>query len=414
MKIFLFLLYLCVFSYSANAQIREYDDLYKIDLQEDIPLVRELAKEYQDSRNQYNWRYDYNWRIPNTFNSKFLTSIRNFSGSEKRISSADEDSIYRDLQRLPKSFYPYIGPMLHNIKGLSGKILDLPGIKETKNKFPEQIASQFKDIPNIEFLSPELYIYLNPVFWGEGFASLEYPDNYEYPDSSTPNIRISPDFIAKIKQKVSVDDYALGQKLHIPETDFRNYNADINTNLSGADVKSFILTLDGLKKFKYTKNYEIRLMSIGRIINYWDVKNGQDPAVVFFKEMVNPCQAIVRRVKWSGLRSEFQKAIGVGAFGLDDWAYTCDKIIKAYRVINMPTAHITAIRLMRKGYYYKVFENMDITAEEFEQQRYFIEALIRMYDSNLKDVEKIRNFKQELHNKIPALGIEYVGTPIIL
>ena len=61
------------------------------------------------------------------------------------------------IQSLPKQYYPYIGPYLHTVPNMSPKILNLPGIKETKNQFPERIAPQLKDIPNLEFLSPYLY-----------------------------------------------------------------------------------------------------------------------------------------------------------------------------------------------------------------------------------------------------------------
>ena len=72
--------------------------------------------------------------------------------------------MYDMLMMLPKEYYPYIGPMLHTFPGISDRILMLPGIKETKNKFPERIAPQLQGIEDLEFLSPHLYILLIPLY----------------------------------------------------------------------------------------------------------------------------------------------------------------------------------------------------------------------------------------------------------
>ena len=61
------------------------------------------------------------------------------------------------LKNTPKEYYPYIGPYLHTIPGISEKVLNLPGIKETKTGFRKRIAPQLADIENLEFMSPALY-----------------------------------------------------------------------------------------------------------------------------------------------------------------------------------------------------------------------------------------------------------------
>ena len=157
MRIFVFfcLLFMLIPA-NADAQLKEFEHLYDVDLDEEIPPLWRLKKEYDKATSLYDWRYEYTWRIPSGFNYDFKQKIKYFGSVEKRIPNADEEAILRDLKRMPEEFYPYVGPMLHNVKGLSGKILDMPGIKETKNKFPQKVASRLQNIPNLKFLSPRL------------------------------------------------------------------------------------------------------------------------------------------------------------------------------------------------------------------------------------------------------------------
>ena len=56
------------------------------------------------------------------------------------------------LENMHKEYYQYIGPYLHTVPTISEKVLNMPGIKETKNKFPTRIAPQVADIEDIEIV----------------------------------------------------------------------------------------------------------------------------------------------------------------------------------------------------------------------------------------------------------------------
>ena len=413
MKKILCALLIGLYAIPAQAQLKEYIHIYDVDLQEKIPYLWRVHEEYKKDNSLYDRKYDYKWRIPTVFNSDFRQKIKTFGSFEKRFDNPDEEEILRDLKRMPKAFYPYIGPMLHNIRGLSGKILDMPGIKETKNKFPDKIASKLRDIPDIEFVTPDLYIFLSPQFWGEDMNTLEFPKELTESLESS-RIRINPQFIRRVREKVKISDFYPGAKPKAPDLGLRNYVADKNTPLSGADVKAFLNTFDGLEKFSKTKENDLNLIMIDTLINYWDDKNGTDRQVSFLKGVVNPCQTIVRKVKWAGLRSQFQDAIGGEAFGLDDWAYTCDKIIKAYRVLSMKQAHVAIINALRRGYPYTQLDKLNFTPEERLRQRYFLEAALHLYDSNSADLAAVRPFYKEITDKLLKIDYLYVGTPFIM
>ena len=414
MRIFLFLCLLYVMiPTKVNAQLKEFEHIYDIDMDEDIPLIWRLQKEYNKENSLYDWRYEYTWRIPSGFNYDFKQKIKYFGSIEKRIQNADEESLLRDLQRMPKEFYPYVGPMLHTVKGLSGKILDMPGIKETKNRFPQKIASRFQKLPDLQFLSPELYIFLMPQLWGEDMDTLEFPHQNEQQPEDIPNIKINPEFIKHIKKKVPISDYWLGAKTKTEKYDVRNYDADEDTPLSNADVKAFINTLDGLFRFRLQKDYEIRNIMVDPLIGYWEEKQGTDRTVSFLKTVVNPCQTIVRKIKWTGLQNEFQKVIGEQAFGLDDWAYTCDKIFKAYRVTSIPYAYAATLKIARKGYIYRELAKYDFTPEEKQQQKYFIEATIQLYKTTQNDIDIVKKHRNQLFHKLLKFKNHFMGTPLV-
>ena len=398
----------------AQAQLKDYAHFYNVDLEEPIPQIWRLKKDYAKANSRYNWNYDFSWRIPTTFDSGFKKQIKTFGSVEKRIDNPDEESLLRDLQRIPRSLYPYIGPMLHRMRGLSGKILDLPGIKETKNKFPERIADRMRNIPNIEKISPELYVYISPQFWGEGMNSLERPSLLQNQPETMPDIRIKPDFIRELMSKVKASDFGQDKNPQPAEIGFRHFNADINTPLSSADVRAFVGTFDALDKFRKHNGNELKLIMIDPLIQYWEQQNGVPEEISFLKQVVNPCQTIVRKVKWTNLQDEFQQAVGAYGFGLNDWAYTCDKVIKAYRVHNMPQAYVSTLKLQRKGYYYKFFDPYLFDDEEKRQVRYFLEAFVWTYDTDMNNIEAILPYNQELREKLYDLDMHFAGTPMIL
>ncbi len=412
MKLALFII-LLILATPCQAQIKEFEHIYDINMDEEIPLIWRLKEEYRKNTSDYNWYYKFSWKIPPTFNNNVKNTITRFGTIEKRLNNPTEEDLLRDLKRIPQAYYPYIGPALHNIKGLSGKILDLPGIKETKNKFPSKIASPFTNIPNIEFLSPALYIYLIPQIWGEGWESFEFPKPKEYPHK--PTVQFKKDFIEKIKNRIKPADFAINQQNKTPKDGIRHYVADASTPLSPADVKAFISTLPDVKKFEEVENRKVEMIMLNSLISYWEEQQGIHPHVSYLKGVVNPCQTLVRKIKWAGLRSEFQQIIGKQSFDLDDWAYTCDKTLKAFRTAKQTSAEVFAINLLKRGYTYNMINQYAYyTPQERKTHQYFLEASLQLYSDNIEDIKAIRPYINQLRNQIaPFQGI-ILGTPLII
>ena len=408
------LFFVCwLFVGSAQAQALTDSNLFAIDMQEIPPDIKKLEQEYRHTQSSYYWKYDYRWNMPTVFDGEFRDIIKTFGSVEKRISNPDEENILRWLKQLPPEYYPYVGPLLHVTPGLSGKILDLPGIKETKNKFPSRLASVFEDVPDIEFTSPELYIYLMPEVWGEK-NSIEYPKTQHTTLQNPHKIKLNPDFIAQVVQNVPAENFTLQARLPQPDLGKRHYFADENTPLSGADVKAFINTSGTIKKFFAQNQNTLKFILIDSLIQYQDKKNGENASAVFLKSVVNPCQTIVRKVKWLRQYSAFQEAISTQGFGLDDWAYICDKTLKAYRVYSMPMDYAGFLNFMRTGRYENMLKEYGYASQELELVRYHHAAFVQMYTSTDNDVKAIKPFVHQLHQLFSDLDVEQSGTPFIL
>lgn len=412
MRLFSLILALLI-SLPAQAKLQEFDNIYKVDLNEQIPSLSRLEKEYEKFHSNYRWNYDFTWNMSSLFNSEFKKHITDFGTIEKRIGNVDEDLLLKDLQQLPKPMYQYVGPLLHTVRGLSGKILDIPGIKETKHQFPKQIASRFRDIPDIEYASPVMYLFLSPLFWGEDMASLEIPKEAPQPKKNQPRVRINPKYLSKIRAKVLAAHSKSGRAARAAEPDIRHFNPDENTPLSKADVRAFANTLDGLQEFRQTGRNEIDLIMLDALVNYWDVQNGIPQDALLFRHAVNPCQTFVRKIRWNNMQSAFQEVVGKQGFGINDWAYTCDKVIKAHRVHNAPAAFIWAMQRQRRGEFYPKIKEYLVDEDERQQIKIFLDYFERLYTTTAQDIEAIKPYNRVLNDKFVDMDEHLAGAPLI-
>jgi len=415
MKLAVIALISCFFS-AANALSAQNSGLFDIPEDEKYPDLAKLEKDYNTEYGDYQWHYDFSWLHPISFDSDFAADIKYFGSTEKRLKSKQEEEIYRMLKRMPEEYYPYIGPELHTIPGLSGKILDMPGIKETKNQFPKRIASQFSDIPNLEFISPSLYLYLMPEIWGEGLNTEENPRGVKKDALPARLPYIKRENIQEVFKLVPFQDFNKDKKNKSKGR--RHFTASSSTPLSAADVEAFITTLDAVKQFGSEHKNKLQMIIYGQLISYWDKKNnGTDEQISLYRSMVNPCQSAIRRIKWAGRRGEFQRLIGKEGFGLDDWAQICDKTIKAYRLGNLTNAEATVLNLIKSGVIYKILANDDSTAytpEEREKQKNFIEATRQTFSAPLENVMTVHPYQKQLQKHLREFNEDFLGSPLIL
>lgn len=376
---------------SAPADFAKY---YEIDMNEKLPPYQEMYEKHIANYKVVDRGYDYHWDIGNMFSQIFRLTITSYGQTEKRIKNANEESLINLLKLLPPEYYQYVGPHLHTVPNMSDKILNMPGIKETKNQFPKRIAKQLEGIEDLEFLSPYLYYVLMPEVWPEYRQTMEKVPTQPV----SAKVKHDPAFFAKIKALVPEDEFLPNapKETKVGMSDLRTLEPTKDSPLTSADVKGLINTLDKVNAFA-ADNYQ-SLYKAGYLIDLWEQENDKALRVNMLKDLVNPCQRMVQKIKYAGLEREFSKAINGDGFDIDGWAYTCDKTVKALRVSKMTRGIMASILLYQKGVYDAYTSGF--ASELSDMQFASMQSVIEMYKAPMNDVLEVRKNRSELTEKI--------------
>ncbi len=392
----------------ASAREDGYTRLFAVDLDAPLPSYQELQERY-GKNNIYDRRYDFSWNIGHKFDDIFARTILTYGTSDKRLKPEGEEMLLAMVEALPPETYPYIGPYLHTVSGMSPKILNLPGIKETKNKFPERIAPQLKSIKNLEFLSPYLYYLLMPEIWPDYVP----PATERIPQETTyPKLKYNPGFYAMLRRLVPPESFYPSaedkQPFHQRQ---RTLEITPDTPLTTADVKAFVSTLPKVRDFAAKEGRLTELTRAGILVNAYEAEQGKALPLNTLKDLVNPCRRLAQRIRLLGLENEFVTLIGTEGFRLNEWAYTCDRIIKAYRVSKMSPAAVATVLDYKQGIYNK--EQLRALPEYVKGgQLAAMFSLVEMYRAPLPDVMSVRPNRRSIETELKRSDYTLAGVPI--
>lgn len=398
------------FAFAAQAAVEKKVNFdVDMDIGKKLPPYEEMLKKYIADNRIVDRKYDYHWDIGNVFDNVFRLTIDYYGQTEKRIKNPHEDELAALLSVLPPEYYQYIGPYLHTVPNMPERILNMPGIKETKNQFPKRIARELEGIEDLEFLSPYLYYVLMPESWPDYRQTME-----KVPRPSTrAKVVHDPAFFEKIKALVPDDEFLPGAEKQdkVSASDLRTLEPTKNGLLTAADVRAFTRTLDKVNAF--TKDLKIydRINTAGTLIDVWEKEHGTGTQVSLLKDMVNPCQRMVQKIRYAGLEREFAKIVNTEGFDTTGWAYTCDKTVKAYRVSMLTRSVVAGILMYQQGVY-DAFR--DIAGKRIgDLQRETIQAILEMYEAPTADVLETRKNRGELGRKIIDNN-QFIGNAPIL
>lgn len=387
----------------------DYAKYFQVDLDAPLPDLKALAKEYEKATEIYNPRYLLSWDIGSQFDPLWINTISYYGLSETRLKNPNEDAILDMLKSLPKEYYPYIGPQLHTTIGMSEKILNMPGIKETKNHFPERIAPQIADIEDLEFLSPHLYLLLMPEMWPSNHTPLDMPR----PKPAKLSKKAPPlSSLRKIMQNVPDNGYegATKAKSAPDKNDLRTLKITASSPLTGGDIRAFLSTLPDIKTFGTNSNLA-KLHHAEVLLNFWEQKNGNALPMESLKDNVNPCARLALKIKWAGLETKFLKTITPQGFNLKEWAYTCDKTIKAHRIATVSAATLATLKNYKNGVYDKYFA--PLKPEYRDTQFAIMAATLEMYKAPKADVMQALQNSAKINEALRPLGGRLLFSPII-
>lgn len=398
---------------SAMAVSREavdYTALFAVNLDEPLPGLDELKQRY-GKNTIYDRRYEFSWNIGQKFDEVFAQTILAYGGSDKRLKNTAEDELVAMIEALPPETYPYIGPYLHTIPDMSPKILNMPGIKETKNKFPERIAPEAQGIKNLEFLSPYLYYLLMPEIW----PSYAYrAENVEpKPQPKAPKLVYNQGFFDMVRAMVPPEEFYpnSGEAKVSWKQSLRTPNPSLSSNLTTADVEAFVETLPEVEKYAAQKGKTEELIVAGMLVNAYENEQGKALPVNSLKDMVNPCQRLAQRIRLIGDENEFMQIVGKQGMKLDEWAYTCDRVIKAYRVSNMSASDVTAVLNYKQGVY--ISSVTDLPEYLRAGQLAAMYAVVAMYSAPLSDVAAVRPLRKALDEAWRRADYSLAGMPVV-
>lgn len=402
---------------NVYAAAEDFAPYFKVDMNMEVPDLDEYMNKLNSKFQYYNKGYISRFDMDHTFNKEFSRTIKFYGLSEGRLKTFYEDELLDILNWLPKDTYQYIGPMLHQVPGMPEKILNMPGIKETKNQFPKDVAERFKAMENIEYLSPALYFLLMPKIWNEN-NSMD-PDKPQKIQVHKPHISTElPDFLkekigAPVKTAENKTGSATKKVVPAKSLNIRTIHPSLTTPLTSKDISAFISTIDMVIEWGMKDD----MRNLGKMINgealldIWEKENGTALSQNDLKDAVNPCQRLVLKTRFSGLYTDFAYVVAQKGFTPEEWAYTCDRTIKAFRIAEANMSIAYAIRFHRLGYYDQYINQLPKrwSDEMFASS----EAIIKMYTALQEDVDAVRPHLNELEDKFTEIHGIMLTAPII-
>lgn len=416
----------CLFGYMtiANAKQADFKHYFEVDMAMDLPDIQEYAKEINKKTiKPYDKGYVSRYQMGKQFKKEFSRTIRLYGSSENRIKREFEDDLLEIISWLPQEMYQYIGPMLHEVPGMSEKILNLPGIKETKNKFPEKIAEKYKDREDIEFLSPALYFLLMPEIWDKKEENLDEPTVVPV---KKPKVQVDlPDFLKeKINEPISTPKNASQIGKSSAKNKTKDKDAQVlksrrtlfptkNSALTTLDAEAVIASFDDIRDWAMQDNMKrfSQIINASVLLDMWEQEQGTALSQNGLKDLVNPCQRLVLKIRFANLYEDFSTVVAKQGLNPKEWGYTCDKTLKAYRVADINHSVAYAVQFHRRGYYDKYIKQFP---EKWQDKMYANEAaIVGLYTVLKEDVEAVRPIKDKILKKIIENNGMIITSPIV-
>ncbi len=159
-------------------------------------------------------------------------------------------------------------------------------------------------------------------------------------------------------------------------------------------------------------NNKAKIIEAGALLDAWENSKGTGAILPNIKDLVNPCQRLVQKIKMQGMEHEFSEIIAGEGFNMEEWAYTCDKTIKAYRVLRMSTPELMTLLLYKRNVYQnqlnaypeKIAPSVAVT----------MQSMVEMYKAPLNDVLEVKKNHQAVKDAFEKIKYRIVFQPIFL
>lgn len=331
----------------------------------------------------------------------------------KRRQSKAEDDLYNLIVSAPKYIYQYFAPFLHTLPYMPARILNIPGIKELKGKFPTRIAPQMKEYAKKhgKYMSPYLYILLMP----EAFPSKdrEKPVWKSYSKVITIDENTTPDDFFYINNKslldkhkmLSPEEYRSGKfasKAKRPQTP-----VDKVTEMSPVTQGDIEASLSAVKELK-TEFGTNRLDEFHSLIRRMALFENN-----LHEELLNPFQVLMDRVERmpEKYRDKMRGVLAKHGFTPKTFGITMDKILKAHRVAKMTPA--TALNLAAWRGLKRPPESFDVFSPEDKAEAWrSIQLFLKMYSTSQENLLAVKKYSGNIRDALGIKDMTFMEAPI--
>ena len=156
----------------------------------------------------------------------------------------------------------------------------------------------------------------------------------------------------------------------------------------------------------------MKLFAAGQLLDKYESEQNGCTVINTLKDLVYPCRRLVQKMRILGMETDLKLAVGGEAFNLDEWAYICDKTVKAYRASTMSASTAAAIKNLQDGIYERDLaafpENLHYS--QFQAAR----ATVLMYEAPLPDVLEVIKNRRMLRREFAAGKYLLGGQPLSL
>lgn len=322
-----------------------------------------------------------------------------------------EEDLYRLIKTLPSYAYQYVGPFLHELPYMSERILNMPGIKETKGKFPTRIAPQMQAYAKKygKYMSKHLYIYLMPEAWATEDREPESFKGYTKVVTLGDNAKPSDLFILNQASLVSrygmpsPDDYRTGKALQKnvrPQTPANKVTA--KSPLTEGDVEASLASFAEISQVFGSNRFDAFHTAI-RDLSLTDNN--------LMEELRNPMQTLADKIKRLPEAEKFSRIVAKHGFTLNSWALTADKIIKARRVATMTPATALSVGEWRKMK--KMPREFQTLSPQDRQTAWdSIKLYVDLYTSTEQNVLAVRNYGDNIRKEFATRDMTVLEAPV--
>ena len=180
-------------------------------------------------------------------------------------------------------------------------------------------------------VNSSLYFLLIPEVWPDNVRAVEPLKTPAY----YPQTVYNAEFYRRLKQLVPPESFQPGaeRKKALDISDLRTVSPDEKSPLTSADVQAFARTIPAVNKLASAEGMALKLFAAGQLLDKYESEQNGCTVINTLKDLVYPCRRLVQKMRILGMETDLKLAVGGEAFNLDEWAYICDKTVKAYRGI---------------------------------------------------------------------------------